>query len=214
MHIRSTIAPLALAAALCARAHADDLSPPPWRFNPGTTVQHWDFSAGAGGGAPDALPLNNIYGTPMLTTSPPTTWLPTLAGRNDVWGIFGGSLDFDVPNTGVATHQKDLWLQITFLPNAAIPFPTITVGSTAGLFTQIGGPVYTPLANGWVHELTQWHNPICPSTERVSITAGIPGATFFIDQVVIDTQCYPVPTPGAASLISLAGLYAARRRRR
>ena len=34
---------------------ADDLTPPPWRFNPGTTVQHWDFSAGAGGGGSSRL---------------------------------------------------------------------------------------------------------------------------------------------------------------
>src|ERR1700674_1777026 len=61
---------------LAGSALADDLTPPPWRGNPGTTVQHWDFSSGPTGFAPDALPLNNIYGTPVMIPVGGATWLP------------------------------------------------------------------------------------------------------------------------------------------
>ena len=72
---RSTAAVALLSlVALCGIARADDLSPPPWRFTPGSTVQHWDFSSGPAGFTPDALPLNNSYGTPIMTPTTGTTW--------------------------------------------------------------------------------------------------------------------------------------------
>ncbi len=200
--------------ALSGSALADDLTPPPWRFTPGSTVQHWDFSAGPGGGAPDALPLNNIYGTPIMTPTSGATWIPAAAGRNDIWQIAGGPIQFDIPNTGIQTHMKNLWLQVTFLSIAAVPPPTYAVASINGPFTQVGAPIFTPLANGWVHELTQWTTPICPPFERVAIFPGLAGAQVLIDQVVIDTQCIPVPTPASASLLACAGLVSLRRRRR
>jgi uncharacterized protein (TIGR03382 family) len=198
---------------LSGSALADDLTPPPWRGNPGTTVQHWDFSSGPSGFAPDALPLNNIYGSPLMTPSSGDTWLASAFGRNDIWAIAGGSLDFDIPNTGVQSHQKDLWLQVTFLSNAAVPPPSYAVTSSFGPFIPIGAPIDTFLANGWVHELTEWHTPICPSTERVSFFPSLAGAQVLVDQVVIDTQCIPVPSPGSVALLGFSGLVALRRRR-
>src|SRR5207245_1900199 len=162
---------------------------------------------------PDALPLNNIYGSPMMTPSAGTTWLPTFSGRSDVWALSGGSLNFDIPNTGIQTHQKELWLQVTFLSNAAVPPPSYVIASSSGTFTQIGGPFNTTLPNGWVHQLTQWGIAPCPVFERVTIFPSTAGTQSFIDQVVIDTQCIPTPSPGTASLLALAGLCAVRRRR-
>jgi uncharacterized protein (TIGR03382 family) len=205
---------LALASLLIASAAAlaDDLTPPPWRFNPGTTVQHWDFSAGPGGGAPDALPLNNPFGIPNMVPTSGATWLPTIAGRNDVWQIAGGSLQFDIPNTGVQTHQKNLWLQVTYLANAAVPPPSYFISGPTGVFTQTGSSIIN-LPGGWVHELTTWNVGVCPPFERLVIQPNVAGAISIIDQVVVDTQCIPTPTPGTASLLGLGGLLVARRRR-
>lgn len=209
---RSTLSVLAILT-LSGSALADDLFPPSWRFNPGTTVQHWDFSAGAGGGLPDALPLNNPYGTPNMVPPPPANFFPTFNGRNDVWSLStGAGLNFDIPNTGVATHQKELWLQVTFFALAPGGPPGVTVGSTAGPFTQTASQI-TPLGNGWFHELSKWSTPICPLQERVAITPSLAGTVVFIDQVVIDTQCFPVPAPAASAPLALAGLLALRRRR-
>ena len=71
----------------------------------------------------------------------------------------------------------------------------------------------TALPNGWTHELTQWTFPACPGVERVTIFPSLAGAQEFVDQVVIDTLCAPVPAPGAAALLGIAGLVTLRRRR-
>lgn len=205
---------LVSAVLLCAAPTlADDLTPPSWRGGPGTTVQHWDFSAGGVGGAPDAGPLLNPYGTPLFTPIAASTWFASSNGRNDVWDISGGGLlSFRVPNTGVTTHQKNLWLQVTFFSVAALPPPAFTVTSPSGVFTLTSSTV-TPLANGWYHQLTEWNTAPCPPFETVQITPGQVGAITLIDQVVIDTQCIPIPAPTAAAPLALAGLIAVRRRR-
>lgn len=206
---------LLAALSLSAPALADDLTPPPWRFNPGTTVQHWDFSAGPGGGAPDALPLNNPYGAgPLLTAAPPATWMPSFMGRNDVWSLNGaagaGSLDFFVPNTGNTSNQKNLWLQITYwAPTPGGPLG-VQITSGSGLFTQVSSTI-TPLPGGWFHELSVWNVPSCPQKEAVHIFPM--GTLAYVDQVVIDTQCIPIPAPTAIAPLALAGAFATRRRR-
>lgn len=201
--------------AIAAPSFADDLSPPPWRFNPGTTVQHWDFTGGPGGGAPDALPLNNPYGAgPLFSPLAPALWLPAFNGRTEVWdltstGVAAG-LDFFVPNTGNGINQKNLWLQITYWSPAPSGPPNVQITSGSGLFTQLSSTI-TTLPGGWVHELSLWNVPTCPQKEVVHIFPS--GAPLFIDQVVIDTQCIPIPAPAAAAPLALAGLLAARRRR-
>jgi MYXO-CTERM domain-containing protein len=201
------------ALSLAAPAMADDLFPAPWRLTPGTTVQHWDFTAGPGGGAPDALPLNNPFGSPMMAPASGSVWMPTFNGRNDVWNLSGaGALTFDIPNTGNIAHQKEVWLQVTYFSPAPSPGPGYTVAApTTGPFTQISSQL-TPLPGGWVHELTRWVTPVCPQLERISIFPSLVGTVVFIDQVVIDTQC-AVPAPGAAATLALGGLVALRRRR-
>jgi hypothetical protein len=207
-------ATIALACA-AAPTLADDLAPPTWRGSAGTTFQHWDFSAGPGGGAPDGLPpWNNPNGTPMLTASAPTNWLSSFAGRNDVWAVNANNiLTFDIPNFGVQTHQKELVLQVTYFD----PVPGIGIGvlvmAGSGFFTQVGSSTITQLGNGWVHEVSTWSLAVCPPMEHVQITPPVFGATSFVDQVVIDTRCFPVPGPGATALAGVAGLISRRRRR-
>jgi MYXO-CTERM domain-containing protein len=207
-----------VACALAAPVWADDLTPPPWRFGADTTFQHWDFSAGPGGGAPDAPGTNlfNPYGTPIMTPQAGTTWLPAAGGRNDVWALNAAGIFFDIPNDFHASgHQKELWLQVTYLANAASPPPGVVIqGSPGGAFTMLGTPVFTPLPNGWIHELSIWTLPLCPQSERVAILPNTAGVQILVDQVVIDTQCSPVPGPGGLGLAALGGLVAARRRRR
>ena len=210
---RSTISVLAILS-LSGSALADDLTPPPWRFNPGTTVQHWDFSAGPGGGAPDAGPFNNPYGIPNFAPSTNAVWGASFNGRNDVWSISGQSaLAFDVPNTNNTVNQKELWLQVTYFAPAPSPGPGYTVSSPfGGPFNFLGSQV-TALPGGWTHELTRWSTPTCPPFERVSIFPTLVGTVVFVDQVVIDTQCIPIPAPGAAAVLAMGGLLAVRRRR-
>lgn len=212
--LRSTASAVAVLS-LSTASFADDLSPPPWRLNPGTTVQHWDFSGGPAGGAPDALPYNNPYGVgAILTPLAPATLLPNFMGRNDVWDLNGttggGGLDFFVSNTGITTHQKNIWLQITYW-SPVPPLPLgVNITSGSGPFNLVSTTT-TPLPGGWFHELTVWNVGSCPQKEVVHLFPL--GTAAFIDQVVIDTQCIPVPTPGAAATLALGGILAVRRRR-
>src|SRR5204862_122626 len=92
--------------------------------------------------------------------------------------------------------------------------PTVVVqGSPGGAFSPLGAASTTPLPGGWVHELTKWTLPLCPQSERVAILPNTAGAQLFIDQVVIDTLCTPVPAPGAGALLMAAGVLVSRRRR-
>lgn len=200
-------------AATFAPSYADDLTPPTWRGNAGTTVQHWDFSSGPTGTAPDAGPFNNPNGVPFLTAPNPTNWLSSFAGRNDVWALNGtDSLSFLVPNFNQPNHQKEVVVQITFWALAAFP-PSIgsTLAGPGGLFTPISSSM-TALGNDWFHEVTVWHTNVCPPFERLTISPPIPGVTSWVDQVVIDTRCYPIPTPGALALLGVAGVMSRRRR--
>jgi uncharacterized protein (TIGR03382 family) len=147
-----------------------------------------------------------------MTPSVGAVWLPAINGRNDVWAIAGGSLSFNVPNTGNQNHMKNLWLQVTYFGAAPTGGPGYSVAGPSGLFSPVGGPLVTALPGGWFHELTQWSTPVCPPFERVTIFPGATGAQLYIDQVVIDTQCV-IPSPGSASLLALGGLVALRRRR-
>jgi hypothetical protein len=208
-----TTLPVLAVVSLAAPALADDLFPAPWRFLPGTTVQHWDFTAGPGGGAPDALPLNNPFGSPMMSPGAGAVWFPAANGRTDIWDLSGnGSLTFDIPNTGNQNNQKEVWLQVTYFSAATTPPPSYTVTSSVAPFTQISSQV-TPLPGGWFHELTRWATPVCPPVEKIAIFPSQVGAITLIDQVVVDTRCFPIPTPGAATALALGGLVALRRRR-
>jgi hypothetical protein len=199
---------------LAGSALADDLTPPPWRFGPDTTFQHWDFSAGPIGGPPDAG-LFNPFGVPMMTPGGGAAFLPAFSGRSNVWSLGTGSLNFDIPNDLMPPpHQKELWLQITFFAGAVglVP-PGISVTSPLGPFVPIAAPSYTMLPGGWVHQLTKWSLPACPGVERVTIFPQQPGLNQFIDQVVIDTNCFAVPGPGSAALLAMGGMLALRRKR-
>jgi hypothetical protein len=212
------IVSITLSCGLSLAARADDLTPPPWRFQPGTTFQHWDFSAGPNGGPPDGPGINlfNPYGTPVLIPVGNSSWQASVANRNNVWAVNGGGqLVFNIPNElDPPPHQKELWLQITFFAPAPIIPPGVTVMTPNGnFFTQIGGPFTTTFADGWTHQLTQWAYPECPGFEHVTIFPPQPGVTLFVDQVVIDTRCYVVPEPGVLAMLGVAGVVAGRRRR-
>ncbi|MCC6427945.1 MAG: hypothetical protein IT435_14130 [Phycisphaerales bacterium] len=198
--IRAAVLLAALAVSV-GSARADDLTPPPWRFGPDTTFQHWDFTAGSAGGAPDGLPpFNNPNGTPIMTPDDPGNWLATWSNRSDIWAVNDfDKISFNIPNDGTAGYQKELWLQVTFLALAILPIGK-SITSPSGNFT-LQSTQQTLLNDGWIHELSVWTLPTCPTYEDLVLTPPIPGTVVWVDQVVIDTRCTPIPAPGVASAI-------------
>lgn len=187
-------------------AAADDINPPPWRGLPGTTFQHWAFVT------PSQEPehWNNPYGTPWASTDP-SSWHPTMLGRDGVYEIGGGhELSFYIPNTPITTNRKLIWLQLTWFvgPGTSVVFTPFGSYDNAQLVGQ------TTFSDGWNHSTFQFDLDKNPPWERLVIRNDMP-ASILLDQVVVDTWCYPVPEPFTMGLGSAAlGLAILRRRRK
>ncbi len=210
--------PLILASGI---ARADDLAPPPWRFQTGSTVQHWEFST-PNLGPPDGLPFFNPNGTPFFSFIDPgnTLWLPSAGSRNGIWQIsniagHSNQLWFDVPNYNMPELEKIYYVQLTWLS----PIPTLVFGASV----NVGGTIFPlsvvsnqSLPEGWFHTVLSVRLPGCPDRERliVEMLAQHQGETALIDQVVFDTLCVPEPSGLAFAGLGAAAWIAARRRSR
>ncbi|HYF15884.1 MAG TPA: hypothetical protein VD971_12515 [Phycisphaerales bacterium] len=197
---RSPARTLIAAACLGSPALADDLAPPSWRGGLGTTVQHWDFSSGPSGAAPDALPLSNPYGSPQLIATNLSNWLASLGGRNDVWAVNDFDfLTFRTPNANVPL-PTEVWIQVTY-QSFSNTIGTQLYDNLGNLYgPDTGYPIVTPLPNGWFHKLEVYTLPTAPPFEDLRVLPPTPGTVVFVDQVVIDSRVVPAPTTAALAL--------------
>lgn len=188
-------------------AFADDLVPPPWRGDEGSTFQEWTFSTPVLTPPPDVV--LNPYGDPLLRLDS-CYWIEYMdqRTRKGIWTL-SGEIDVYIPNVNRDWPEKHIWVQLTwkpgtlqdpYLPNEPIvgvnPFKTMAASRTD-----------TALANGWVHSVFAidiWPNPIA---EWVAVKGDI-----LVDQLVIDTIC--VPEPMTVTLLGLGGLALLGNRRR
>ncbi len=176
-----------------ASAFADDLRPAPWRGWPGSTWAKWEYLT------PDPNPLPdagcNPYGCPTTTIYPGVgqVWWAELNGRYGVWPL-SGEIWVDVPNRPETSPYKDIWIQLTWEPQAPgnTPFVLTTLPQ------QVNGTLIqqTQLEGAWVHSVYKIRLEPNPSWEQILITGGID-----VDELVIDTIC--IPEPG--SIFALAG---------
>ncbi|MBX3380545.1 MAG: hypothetical protein KF805_10655 [Phycisphaeraceae bacterium] len=203
---------VAIAGVSASWAVADDLNPPPWRGQPGSTFQHWTFGPNSPQGAPDGG-MNNPNGVPNMAPSDGGAFYePTAGGRVGVWGVVGGSLNFHIPNDdNPDAIAKFIWIQVTWQGQS---LPGISgVSNHDENMGLVGDPSTAQLADGWFHTTWLFSFKDCPDFEDIFVFNNDPtGATILIDQVVIDTICI-VPAPGFAGL-ALAGLVVGARRRR
>lgn len=199
---------------------ADDLVPPPWRLgNASATVQEWDFATPANPSQPDGNIWGsggggyvNPFGIPLMNTN--STWLPSFGARTGLYQLNPPNdfLNFEIPNDGDPNDQKDMWIQITSLAPGSTFVPSVDI-----IAPGFSGPATLVqqqfLADGFIHSVWQVHMPICPTFERVLVTNQSP-TQMFVDQVVIDTICNPVPEPATLAACGTAGLAFLRRRRK
>jgi hypothetical protein len=185
-------------------ALADDLTPPSWRGQAGTTFGVWDFATNNPNPLPDA---GYVYpwGLPTIQITPGLfqSWQPNWGGRSGVWPL-SGQIELTIPNSPVANPEKDIWIQLTWAEQAPGNTPSVSetrFGVPSSLVSQ------QALGGGWFHstyEITLHPNP---DWERLLITGGIN-----VDQMVIDTRCVPEPTSLLALSAGLLGLVCKRRR--
>lgn len=191
---------------------ADDLFPPPWRGNPGTTFQHWGFDQ-PGGGPPDHG-VNNPFGTPLFTPGNGAGWDPVdpSGQRTGTYVISQNqTLNFEIPNDGHPGGQKELWLQYVYTTIDGIAPTSAVVDYSNGVNFTLVSSTPTDLGGGLYHQLDIYSYADCPPGELVTLSPGTVMSPAWIDQVVIDTRC--VPGPATFGLMGAAGLLAARRRR-
>jgi hypothetical protein len=182
-------------------AWADDLNPPPWRGQPGTTFGRWEFLT------PDPQPLPDVgnypYGPPSTTITPGIgqNWLPMWEGREGVWPL-SGEIFVDIPNRPEPLPYKDIWIQLTWAQQAPNVWPVVSevqFGVPATLINEV------PLEGVWIHSTYKIRLEPNPAWETILITGAVN-----VDELVIDTICAPEPT----SLVLFGlGVFSVLRRR-
>lgn len=202
---------LLVLAAMCVTAGgvwADDINPPPWRGQDGSTYQQWTFVEPF---VLEANNHNNQYGIPIVEQQTITAWQP-----GSVQAI---ALTFQIPNRPQPNPVKYIRIQATFSSPAGVPGPDpgVDVVSLPPSTTLITGTSLdlNPLTGYW-HAMWDIELRPNPYLEWITIGGG-PNQTWPFEwhQVDIDTWCPPVPEPMSMTLagIGLAGVLGARRRK-
>jgi len=219
---------LGLLAALswCVPAWADDFNPPSWRGNPGTSWAMWEFLNDDPTPPPDDgfLP----FGPPsmVVTPGPGAGWFdlnppynPNASPTNPSgygWWNLSGQLDITMPNSPILNPHKEIWIQLTWSPQAPENVPFVSVTHPGGTTTETSVPLvhtiayeeYPGQAQGLKVFRDVYHIDLIPNPpwEIIHIRGGIN-----VDEVVVDTWC--VPEPASLGLLSLGALVLRRRRR-
>jgi hypothetical protein len=183
-------------------AMADDLFPPAWRGQPGSTWAEWDYLTPNPNPLPDAG--FNPFGVPATRVYPGVgqVWWPELNGRIGVWPL-SGEIWVDIPNQQLPNPYKDIYIQLTWEAQAPGNRPFVLTTAPQ----QVNGALVQeiPVGGAWMHSIYTIRLEPNPAWEQILITGGVD-----VDQVVIDTIC--VPEPASLGLLTLAGLAMLRRR--
>jgi len=187
----------------------DDVQPPWWRGQPGTTSQFWLFN--------DPNPLgirpDGSLGQPFLPSThinvqPISPWIQSdpNSGRFGIWPL-SGRMDVTVDNYPINNPEKWMWVQVVWQPQPGLP----NTGPILGGFNPPAGTpieiVPEQLPNGWFETTFKWKIYPNPIDESFIIEGNIN-----VDQVIIDTWCVPEPT--SMLLWTMGGLLVAWQRRR
>lgn len=207
---------LSAAVLMSSAALADDLYPPAWRGEPGSTFQHWTF---------DTQPANmydiapdidqNPFGAPAIIDSYGDygEWLDTYEGRQGVWHAYW---DFwiDLPNDPEPRPAKDILVQFTYYyddptgwDNGRPIIGDVFVGS--GTF-DVSLVQEFQLEGNWYYSQWAIHIEPNPDFESLYVIADDDYSELYFDQIVVDTIC--IPEPASLGLLMLGGLALLRRR--
>ncbi|MCJ7544724.1 MAG: PEP-CTERM sorting domain-containing protein [Phycisphaerae bacterium] len=215
-------------------AIAEDVAPPSYRGQPGSTTQEWDFlTAGPSYSLPDGTSgiTDNPYGNAVLSveneSGDATYKANTGPGPGGAWELWDTPVGTDymhlyIPNThntGPGTY-KDLRIQVTYSTNViyegihydAPPIIGNLAGGAGETCTFVGRSVVV-LDPSWSVLVEDWRIEPNPLSESFRIWAGYEGGTLsLISEGIVDTVC--VPEPATMSLLALGGLALLRHKRR
>lgn len=150
-------------------------------------------------------------------------WLPVFdpppPGVGPRFGIYelpgpGTGLGFIVPNADHPQNFKDVWIQLSWWSDVpGIPPPDVMFDAGAGPVPLIPSG-FMVMADGWFHSVYTLRYPTCPRIETIGVINGA-GPPYWIDQIVIETICQPIPEPATIAGLGLGiGILALLRRKR
>ena len=195
---------------ICQAALADDLNEPPWRGQPGTTLTEWT----CGDSNPNPLPVYelNPNGDSVMSVYPGVgqEWWNVWGGRQGVWPL-SGTIEIEIPNYPIQNPYKEIWVQLTWAPQAPDTYPIVSeqLTATPGSLlaeVQLEPTLEPPPADDfWYHSTFVIHLEPNPAFEIVRIDGAI-----MVDQIVIDTICAPEPV--TLVMLGIGGLLLRRKR--
>jgi len=201
---------------LAGPALADDVLPPNWRGEEGSTFQEWKFDTPQ---QDQIEPGNDVSqwlpGTVVEHVEPDDQnpfYLESAYGREGVWPL-SGWMRFHIINFPPQNEYKIVRVQVTWhIGDDTYPdepellfFDPIPVEPIQDIQT----PIYkkTWCQDDWYTSVYEWTIMPNPTEEWFTIDGDI-----LVDQVVVDTIC--VPEPATMGLMATGGLFALLRRRR
>ena len=172
-----------------ATSWADDPMPPPWRGKARTTFQNWTFDDDDNPALPEDAA--NPWGDPLAYISVVEPigagWVDYLLGRSGIWGDLE-EIELDIANIDDPLGRKEVWIQITYYhPPSDIPVVDIPGGVYLDATTIM---LETYGYGSWFVGQQIWEMVPNPDSETVYITAD-PSWGMTIDQIVVDTACFP-----------------------
>ncbi len=182
------LAALAVLLGVVAPAVADDLYPPDWRGNPGTTFQHWEFS--------EIWPLEwvpeideNPYGEPWIDTPfGMEQWLDEWHGRAGILYAPNTELYIHLPNVPEPNDWKIVYIQITWWhTDSGFMPPQFVMTDPPG---ELVSEEFYGLEENWHHSVFEIWIPGNPDFETVTLWTD-----HYIDQIVVDTYCFSESGP-------------------